>query len=108
MKPGAWVLLGHAGVKREPVEDALTALKTLAYGGTLLDDEQAETLLTRAGLGGGALGAHAAGRTLRQGRSGSELAADAGGPGTLAFMRRVTDPVTSARRTTLGGTCIAS
>jgi 2-polyprenyl-3-methyl-5-hydroxy-6-metoxy-1,4-benzoquinol methylase len=51
LKPGGWVVLGHGKVSGKPVEDALTRLKTLAYGGTMLDDRQAEDLLTSSGFG---------------------------------------------------------
>jgi hypothetical protein len=48
--PGGWVMVGHGKFTNEPVEDALTRFKTVAYGGTALDDEQAQSLLRNAGL----------------------------------------------------------
>ena len=48
--PGGWVMVGHGKFTNEPVEDALTRFKTIAYGGTALDDDQAQSLLRNAGL----------------------------------------------------------
>jgi hypothetical protein len=48
--PGGWLMVGHGKFTNEPVEDALTRFKTVAYGGTALDDDQAQTLLRNAGL----------------------------------------------------------
>jgi len=48
--PGGWVMVGHGKFTNEPVEDALTRFKTVAYGGTALDDDQAQSLLRNAGL----------------------------------------------------------
>jgi hypothetical protein len=48
--PGGWVMVGHGKFTNEPVEDALTRFKTVVFGGTALDDDQAQTLLRDAGL----------------------------------------------------------
>ncbi len=48
--PGGWLMLGHGKFVGDPVDDAISRFKTVAYGGTALDDEQAERLLRDAGL----------------------------------------------------------
>jgi predicted O-methyltransferase YrrM len=48
-RPGGWVLLGHGKFGGDPVDDALTRFKTLAYGGAALDDAAASDLLGGAG-----------------------------------------------------------
>jgi hypothetical protein len=48
--PGGWVMVGHGKFTNEPVQDALTRFKTVAYGGTALDNDQAQSLLRDAGL----------------------------------------------------------
>ncbi len=48
--PGGWLIVGHGKLAGEPLDDALTRFKTVSYGGTPLDDEQAQTLLRDAGL----------------------------------------------------------
>ena len=50
MAPGGWVMLGHGKFADVPVDNAITRFKTVAYGGTALDDEQAQQLLRDAGL----------------------------------------------------------
>jgi SAM-dependent methyltransferase len=50
LRPGGWLIVGHGKFGGTPVEDALTRLKTLAYGGTLIDDAAACQLLHNAGL----------------------------------------------------------
>jgi methyltransferase family protein len=50
MAPGGWVVLGHGKFAEAPVDNAVTRFKTVAYGGTALDDEQAQLLLREAGL----------------------------------------------------------
>ncbi len=50
VRPGGWVVLGHGKSSVGSVEDALTRFKTLAYGGTMLDDRQARDLLEDAGF----------------------------------------------------------
>jgi hypothetical protein len=47
---GGWVMVGHGKFTDEPIENALNRFKTVAYGGTALDDAQAQTLLRDAGL----------------------------------------------------------
>jgi SAM-dependent methyltransferase len=48
--PGGWLMLAHGKFADDPVENALTRFKTIAYGGTALDDTQAQDLLRTAGL----------------------------------------------------------
>ncbi len=48
--PGGWLIVGHGKFAGEPLDDALTRFKTVSYGGTPLDNEQAQTLLRDAGL----------------------------------------------------------
>ncbi len=50
LRPGGWIMLGHGKYGTDPVEDALNRFKTVAYGGTPLDDDAAQTLLTQAGF----------------------------------------------------------
>lgn len=49
LRPGGWVMLGHGKYGDDPLDDALNRFKTLAFGGTALDDGQAEQLLREAG-----------------------------------------------------------
>jgi hypothetical protein len=48
--PGGWLMLGHGKYGGSAVNDAVSRFKTIAYGGTALDDEQAEEMLRSAGL----------------------------------------------------------
>jgi len=50
LRPGGWVFLARGKFGGTPVEDALTRLKTLVYGGTPLDEAEASGLLRSAGL----------------------------------------------------------
>jgi predicted O-methyltransferase YrrM len=50
LKPGGWLVVGHGRFRGEPLDDAITRLKTVAFGGTALDDARAARLLTDAGL----------------------------------------------------------
>jgi hypothetical protein len=50
MAIGGWVMLGHGKFTDVPVDNAITRFKTVVYGGTALDDEQAQRLLREAGL----------------------------------------------------------
>lgn len=50
LAPGGWLLLGHGKFNEPALPQALNRFKTLAYGGTALDDDQATELLTAAGL----------------------------------------------------------
>jgi hypothetical protein len=43
-------MLGHGRFGDDPVHDALTRLKTVAYGGTALDSAAARALLEQHGL----------------------------------------------------------
>jgi hypothetical protein len=43
-------MLGHGKFAGDPLDVAITRFKTLAYGGTALDDEEAGQLLRGAGL----------------------------------------------------------
>ncbi len=48
--PGGWLIVGHAKFAGDGFDDALTSFKTVAYGGTALDDERAQQLLREVGL----------------------------------------------------------
>lgn len=48
--PGGWLTLGHGKFAGDPVDDALNRFKTIAHGGTALDDKQAQELLHQGGL----------------------------------------------------------
>lgn len=48
--PGGWLMLGHGKYGGSAVNDAVGRFKTVAFGGTALDDGQAEEMLRRAGL----------------------------------------------------------
>lgn len=50
LTPGGWLMLGHGRFTGDPVNDTITRFKTVAFGGTPLDDEQAQRLMTAAGL----------------------------------------------------------
>jgi SAM-dependent methyltransferase len=50
LKPGGWLMVGHGRFAGDPLEDALTRLRTVAFGGTALDDARTARLLTEAGL----------------------------------------------------------
>lgn len=50
LRPGGWLILGHGKFGGTPAEDALTQLKTVAHGGTPLDESAACQLLRNAGL----------------------------------------------------------
>lgn len=51
LRPGGWIMLGHGRYGADPVDDALNRFKTTAFGGTPLDDGEAEAMLTAAGFG---------------------------------------------------------
>jgi SAM-dependent methyltransferase len=48
--PGGWLVMGHGRFTGETLDDAVNRFKTVAYGGTALDDGQAAALLTDAGF----------------------------------------------------------
>jgi hypothetical protein len=48
--PGGWVGLGHGKFGADPLSDAITRLQTVAFGGTPVDNDQAQLLLGRAGF----------------------------------------------------------
>jgi SAM-dependent methyltransferase len=48
--PGGWLVMGHGKFGGNPAEDAVGRFKTVAFGGTALDDGQAAGLLREAGL----------------------------------------------------------
>jgi SAM-dependent methyltransferase len=48
--PGGWVMIGHGKFTGEPLDDAITRFKTVVYGGTALDDDEAAGLLRDAGF----------------------------------------------------------
>ena len=48
--PGGWVMMGHGTYGDNTAEDALSRFKTVAFGGTALDDGAAQQLLKDAGI----------------------------------------------------------
>ena len=48
--PGGWLIVGHGKFGGEPLDNMVSRFKTVVYGGTALDDEQAQEMLTTAGL----------------------------------------------------------
>jgi predicted O-methyltransferase YrrM len=50
LRPGGWLIAGHGKFGGTPVQDALTRLKTIIYGGTPLDEAAACQVLRDAGL----------------------------------------------------------
>jgi hypothetical protein len=48
--PGGWLMLAHGKYGGSAVNDAVGRFKTIAYGGTALDDHQAEEMLNSRGL----------------------------------------------------------
>ena len=48
--PGGWLMLGHGKYGGSAVNDAVSRFKTIVYGGTALDDGQAEEMLRSAGM----------------------------------------------------------
>jgi hypothetical protein len=50
LAPGGWLLVGHGKFDEDPLDNALTRFKTVCYGGTALDDGQAQALLLETGL----------------------------------------------------------
>src|SRR5262249_7693204 len=50
LRTGGWLMVAHGRFGGTPVQDALTRLKTIAYGGTPLDEAASCHLLRSAGL----------------------------------------------------------
>jgi SAM-dependent methyltransferase len=50
LRAGGWLMLGHGKYGGSAVNDAVGRFKTIAYGGTALNDEEAEEMLRSAGL----------------------------------------------------------
>jgi hypothetical protein len=50
LRPGGWLMLGHGKYGGSAIDDAVGRFKTIAYGGTALDDNEAEGMLGSAGL----------------------------------------------------------
>ncbi len=48
--PGGWVMVGHGKFSEGGLSATLTRFQTVAFGGTALDDEEAEAMLRTAGL----------------------------------------------------------
>jgi hypothetical protein len=48
--PGGWVALGHGKFDGDSLSSAITRFQTVAFGGTPLDNDEAEGLLRRVGL----------------------------------------------------------
>ena len=53
LRPGGWLMLGHGKYGGSAIDDAVGRFKTIAYGGTALDDGEAEQMLSAAGLARG-------------------------------------------------------
>ena len=47
---GGWVMVAHGKFGANAIDDAVARFKTVAFGGTALDDQQAQDLLRQAGL----------------------------------------------------------
>jgi predicted O-methyltransferase YrrM len=52
LAPGGWIVLGHGKYTGDMTEDSINRFKTAAYGGTSLDEAQAQALLRNAGFTG--------------------------------------------------------
>lgn len=50
LRAGGWLMLGHGKYGGSAISDAIGRFKTVVYGGTALDDEEAERMLRSAGL----------------------------------------------------------
>jgi predicted O-methyltransferase YrrM len=50
LAPGGWIVLGHGKYTGDMAEDSINRFKTAAYGGTSLDEAQAQALLRNAGF----------------------------------------------------------
>lgn len=50
VRAGGWAMIGHGKFAEDSLDDALTRFKTVIFGGTPLDDGQAQSLLTDAGF----------------------------------------------------------
>jgi trans-aconitate methyltransferase len=48
--PGGWLMVGHGKFGGEPVDNTVSRFKTVVFGGTALDDEEAQGMLVNAGL----------------------------------------------------------
>ena len=48
--PGGWVMLGHGKYGHDASDDAINRFKTIAFGGTALDEPAAQQLLKAAGI----------------------------------------------------------
>jgi methylase of polypeptide subunit release factors len=48
--PGGWLMVAHGKFQDDGLKNAINRLKTSAYGGTPLDDDEAQALLRDAGL----------------------------------------------------------
>lgn len=50
LRPGGWLVIGHGKLNEDPAEAAVSRFKTVAFGGTALDNDQAQNLLRHVGL----------------------------------------------------------
>jgi predicted O-methyltransferase YrrM len=50
LTPGGWLMVGHGKFGGDPLSDEITRLQTVAFGGTALDNDEAEDLLRNVGL----------------------------------------------------------
>lgn len=48
--PGGWLVMGHGKFGGHPVDDAVGRFKTVVFGGTALDDDEAAALLREFGF----------------------------------------------------------
>lgn len=51
LRPGGWVIVGHGKYAGNQTEDAISRFKTVAFGGTALDDPAARQMLIDCGYG---------------------------------------------------------
>lgn len=50
LRPGGWLIVGHGKFSGAPLDDAINRFKTVAFGGTPLNDAEAQQALGRQGL----------------------------------------------------------
>jgi hypothetical protein len=50
LAPGGWIMLGHGRFSENPLSSTVTRFQTVAFGGTPLDDGEAQSLLKRVGF----------------------------------------------------------
>jgi SAM-dependent methyltransferase len=50
LRPGGWLIVGHGKFSGGPLDDAIDRFKTVAFGGTPLNDAEAQQALAGQGL----------------------------------------------------------